>query len=233
MLWLLQCSPTPVRLRWGWWPVFLQHCSVMPRVSIIMILFYKYLWWSGEPKPVVTWRRADGESINLQHRGGQTMVQGPVLQLGDLRPRDAGVYMCVAKNGNPPAIVQNIKLNVMCKIILWQIYAMHEGTCLQIYFYLNILVGPEVSAMRPELHVPAGVSTRLGCSVSGYPQPQVIWLKDDKCKRWWFDTDLKILCFRHNIWQCIQCYKLSGDKSNDANNSRNKSGETQIDSESG
>ena len=78
----------------------------------------KYSWWSGEPKPVVTWRRADGESINLQHRGGQTMVQGPVLQLGDLRPRDAGVYMCVAKNGNPPAIVQNIKLNVMCKIIM-------------------------------------------------------------------------------------------------------------------
>ena len=74
---------------------------------------------SGEPKPTVTWRRSDGKTINLQHRVGQTQVQGPVLHLADLSPQDAGDYLCVAKNDHPPAIVKTIKVNVMCK--LWNI----------------------------------------------------------------------------------------------------------------
>ena len=69
----------------------------------------------GEPKPTVTWKRSDGSTINLQHRGGQLESFGSHLQLGKLTPRDTGDYECVAENGYPPAIVKKIRLNVMCK----------------------------------------------------------------------------------------------------------------------
>ena len=52
---------------------------------------------AGEPAPVITWRRADGRMINVQHRGGQPEHRGPVLPLGELSPRDTGDYQCVAR----------------------------------------------------------------------------------------------------------------------------------------
>jgi len=108
----------------------------------------------GIPKPFITWRREGGEMINLQHRGGQPEFQGEVLPLGELSPRDSGDYMCVAKNGHPPAIVKTIKLNVM--------------------------FGPEVSAVRPEVFARLGFKAKLVCSVDAYPTPQISWYKDGK-----------------------------------------------------
>jgi len=106
----------------------------------------------GIPKPFITWRRQGGEMINLQHRGGQPEFQGPILPLGELSPRDSGDYMCVANNGHPPAIVKTIKLNVM--------------------------FGPEVSAVKPELFARLGFKAKLVCSVDAYPTPHIWWFKD-------------------------------------------------------
>ena len=72
----------------------------------------------GEPQPTVTWRRADGQPINLLHRGGQAESHGPVLQLGKLSPRDGGDYLCVARNNHPPPIMKTIRINVMCRTTL-------------------------------------------------------------------------------------------------------------------
>ena len=69
----------------------------------------------AEPPPNITWSRAEGQTINLQHRGGHPESFGPVLLLGKLTPRDSGDYFCIAKNGYPPSIVKKIRLNVMCK----------------------------------------------------------------------------------------------------------------------
>ena len=52
-----------------------------------------------------------------QHRPGQPESRGPVLQLGELRPREAGDYRCVARNGHPPAIVKTVRLHVMCEYL--------------------------------------------------------------------------------------------------------------------
>ena len=73
----------------------------------------------GEPSPTITWRRSNGNTINLQHRGSQPKSIGSVLQLGKLTPRDSGDYLCIAKNDYPPAIVKKIRLNVMCKSLSW------------------------------------------------------------------------------------------------------------------
>ena len=40
-----------------------------------------------------------------------------MLQLGELRPREAGDYRCVARNGHPPAIVKTVRLHVMCEYL--------------------------------------------------------------------------------------------------------------------
>ena len=69
----------------------------------------------GEPEPSVTWRRSDGRTINLQHRGSQNQSEGGVLQLGAVTRRDSGDYLCIASNNYPPPIVKTIRLNVMCE----------------------------------------------------------------------------------------------------------------------
>ena len=69
----------------------------------------------GEPEPSITWRRSEGRTINLQHRGSQNLSVGAVLQLGKLTRRDSGDYLCIARNNYPPAIVKKIRLNVMCE----------------------------------------------------------------------------------------------------------------------
>ena len=41
-----------------------------------------------------------------------------------------------------------------------------------------IIVGPEVSAVRPELLVDVGSTVRLGCEVRGCPAPDTAWYRD-------------------------------------------------------
>ena len=40
------------------------------------------------------------------------------------------------------------------------------------------IVGPEVSAVRPELLVDVGSTVRLGCEVRGCPAPDTAWYRD-------------------------------------------------------
>ena len=40
------------------------------------------------------------------------------------------------------------------------------------------IVGPEVSAVRPELLVEVGRTVRLGCEVRGWPAPDTAWYRD-------------------------------------------------------
>ena len=42
-------------------------------------------------------------------------VEGPVLNLHKVSRLDMGAYMCIARNGVPPAISKRIQLNVDCK----------------------------------------------------------------------------------------------------------------------
>ena len=72
----------------------------------------------GEPQPTISWKRLDGRTINLRNRGSQNQSTGGVLQLGSVTRRDSGDYLCIARNNYPPAIVKQIRLNVMCKYIL-------------------------------------------------------------------------------------------------------------------
>ena len=107
-------------------------------------------------------------NLFLHTRGGQPEFQGDILPLGELSPRDSGDYMCVAKNGHPPAIVKTIKLNVMCKFVILCMFG----------FKIRVLVGPEVSAVRPEVFARRGLKAKLVCSVNAYPTPHIWWFKD-------------------------------------------------------
>ncbi len=42
-------------------------------------------------------------------------VGGPVLRLYKVSRMDMGAYMCIAKNGVPPAVSKRIQLGIDCK----------------------------------------------------------------------------------------------------------------------
>ncbi len=45
-------------------------------------------------------------------------VRGEVLYLHTITRSEMGAYMCVAKNGVPPAVSKIVQLNVNCKLLL-------------------------------------------------------------------------------------------------------------------
>ena len=60
------------------------------------------------------WHKEASLAIS-EHRGSQNQSVGAVLQLGSVTRRDSGDYLCIARNNFPPAIVKQIRLNVMCE----------------------------------------------------------------------------------------------------------------------
>ena len=43
-------------------------------------------------------------------------VLGPVLRLYKVSRMDMGAYMCIARNGVPPAVSKTVQLSVNCKV---------------------------------------------------------------------------------------------------------------------
>jgi hypothetical protein len=56
-------------------------------------------------------------------------VRGEVLYLHTITRSEMGAYMCVAKNGVPPAVSKIVQLNVNCKFL--------QYTCDRLWFLNN------------------------------------------------------------------------------------------------
>ncbi|XP_040581450.1 protein amalgam isoform X1 [Lepeophtheirus salmonis] len=66
---------------------------------------------SGDPTPKIYWRR---QNANQMIRG-LNKVEHPVLVLKNVQKKDAGNYLCIAKNAYPPAVSHTVKLFVHYK----------------------------------------------------------------------------------------------------------------------
>ncbi len=95
-------------------------------------------------------------------------VEGPVLRLYRVSRLDMGAYMCIARNGVPPAVSKRIQLGIDCNYM----------TKTQRFPKLKSTFNP----VPPMMWVPAqltsaprGGSIRLRCFVEAHPEALVFW----------------------------------------------------------
>lgn len=66
---------------------------------------------TGQPRPVVTWRRTDGAAI-YGARWHESYVEDRVLNLTRVSREEMGGYVCIASNGIPPTARMDVLLEV-------------------------------------------------------------------------------------------------------------------------
>jgi len=85
---------------------------------------------SGSPEPEVVWRREDARQIRIAKNTTAEEVTGPVLRLWKVSRMDMGAYMCIAKNGVPPAVSKRIELGIDFTPMIWvpaQLVGVYHG----------------------------------------------------------------------------------------------------------
>ncbi|XP_048513938.1 neurotrimin-like isoform X2 [Athalia rosae] len=67
---------------------------------------------TGSPKPNITWRREDGNLIQLMGQEKEASIDGPVYNITRVNRLHMGAYLCIASNGVPPSVSKRISLIV-------------------------------------------------------------------------------------------------------------------------
>ncbi|XP_074858281.1 hemicentin-1 isoform X2 [Carettochelys insculpta] len=107
---------------------------------------------SGSPAPSITWQK-DGQLIGEDHQH-KSLFNGRMLQIHNSKITDTGRYVCVVEN-----IAGSAKK----------------------YFNLNVHVPPSVVGTHFEnLTVVVNNFVSLSCEVTGFPPPELSWLKNGK-----------------------------------------------------
>lgn len=77
---------------------------------------------TGNPEPVVIWRREDGRNITLrnEHQGIKRTrtYEGEQLHLRSIQRQEMGSYLCIASNGVPPSVSKRYYVNVRFKPLI-------------------------------------------------------------------------------------------------------------------
>ncbi|XP_011634751.1 lachesin-like isoform X2 [Pogonomyrmex barbatus] len=76
---------------------------------------------TGNPEPVVVWRREDGRNITLRnenHTKQTRTFEGEQLHLRGIQRQEMGSYLCIASNGVPPSVSKRYKVNVRFKPLI-------------------------------------------------------------------------------------------------------------------
>ncbi|XP_045127617.1 lachesin-like isoform X1 [Portunus trituberculatus] len=73
----------------------------------------------GSPRPIVTWKREDGQHIAINKSTTVLEYQGEVLRLSKVNRMDMGAYLCIASNGHPPTVSKRILVSVDFPPMLW------------------------------------------------------------------------------------------------------------------
>ncbi|XP_029169231.1 lachesin-like isoform X2 [Nylanderia fulva] len=78
---------------------------------------------TGNPEPVVIWRREDGRNITLrnEHQGVKLLTrtyEGEQLHLRNIQRQEMGSYLCIASNGVPPSVSKRYYVNVRFKPLI-------------------------------------------------------------------------------------------------------------------
>ncbi|UYV77101.1 hypothetical protein LAZ67_14003304 [Cordylochernes scorpioides] len=112
---------------------------------------------SGDPPPLITWRREDGKKINLGSYGGkkhtELKVEGEFLNITQVTREDMAAYLCIASNGVQPAVSKRVLLQVNFK--------------------------PKIRVPTQLVGALAGSDVTLECRVEASPRPLTSWLRGD------------------------------------------------------
>ena len=174
-LWMLWCHPslsTPVRVKWGWWSMLLLLSSVTPTVGIKLI-YTQYSMTMLQENP-------------SQQSPGEGLMAGQSTWLTGLaRPRSkvlsfSWLTLVLRMRATTSVWPRMIILHPLSRLSKWMSCVSMNSKLVELQNVFK--VGPEVSAIRPELLVQQGSTTKLGCHIRGYPAPTVHWLKDEKCR---------------------------------------------------
>ncbi|XP_020280065.1 opioid-binding protein/cell adhesion molecule homolog [Pseudomyrmex gracilis] len=85
---------------------------------------------TGSPPPNITWRREDGQAIQLGNGLEVASVEGTFLNITKVNRLHMGSYLCIASNGVPPSVSKRIMLTVHFSPMIWvqnQLVGAHEG----------------------------------------------------------------------------------------------------------
>nr|XP_027193796.1 protein amalgam-like [Dermatophagoides pteronyssinus] len=108
----------------------------------------------GYPKPKISWRREDGQPINLGLFGGQKYsvqtFEGSQLNLTQVTRDDMGAYLCIASNGVQPSISRRVLLHVNFR--------------------------PKIRVQNQLISSRVGSRIQLVCMCEAYPRPIAIWI---------------------------------------------------------
>ncbi|KAL0270862.1 UNVERIFIED_CONTAM: hypothetical protein PYX00_008133 [Menopon gallinae] len=110
----------------------------------------------GHPVPRITWRREDGEHLEI--RSGPREVLKVDTYLGDtvnlykVTRNQMGAYLCIASNDVPPAVSKRVMLNVN--------------------------FAPSIKIPNQLLGAPLGTDVLLECHVEAFPNTINYWMKN-------------------------------------------------------
>ncbi|KYN36751.1 Protein CEPU-1 [Trachymyrmex septentrionalis] len=85
---------------------------------------------TGSPAPNITWRREDGQQIQLGNGEEVASVDGPSFNITKVNRLHMGSYLCIASNGVPPSVSKRIMLTVHFPPMIWvqnQLVGAQEG----------------------------------------------------------------------------------------------------------
>ncbi|XP_057709198.1 protogenin A [Corythoichthys intestinalis] len=105
---------------------------------------------TGNPRPIVSWSRADSKSIDVYH----TKVLGNGnLVITDIKPQHTGVYVCRATTPG----TRNFTVAAA---------------------NVTVLAPPSLVEWPESLTRPRAGTARFVCQAEGFPSPQITWLKN-------------------------------------------------------
>ncbi|KAJ8038941.1 Hemicentin-1 [Holothuria leucospilota] len=103
----------------------------------------------GTPPPVISWEM-NNQPISVS--SSALVLPDDTLRLSRAKASDAGYYTCTATN---------------------------IGGRASIFFQLEVLVPPSIEPGDDDVTSFVGEAIRLDCDHDGYPQPDVVWMKDE------------------------------------------------------
>ncbi|XP_024082565.1 lachesin-like isoform X1 [Cimex lectularius] len=104
----------------------------------------------GLPLPKLSWRREDGQPINIDKKTKINIQEGEQLNLTRITRNEMGAYLCIASNSVPPSVSKRIILDVEFSPMIW---------------VPNQLVG-----------APAGTDVTIECNTEAYPKAISYWV---------------------------------------------------------
>uniref|UniRef100_A0A8C9S0B7 Fibroblast growth factor receptor-like 1 n=1 Tax=Scleropages formosus TaxID=113540 RepID=A0A8C9S0B7_SCLFO len=131
----------------------------------------------SDPPPLIMWTK-DGRNIHSGWTRFRVLRQG--LKIKDVEADDAGTFICKATNGFGSVNI-NYTLIVISesRLALWLRPAGYTSDMENLRTLRPRFTQP--AKMRKRVIArPVGSSVRLKCAASGYPRPDITWLKDSR-----------------------------------------------------